>query len=94
MVEPVAETTLNGKCDAMCCVVFGYVCGSRFSNLSKSQPIEMLEPVADTTLNGKCDAMCCVVFGYVCGSRFTNLPKSQSIEMVEPVAGICTKREG
>ena len=40
------EFALNGKCDASCCAVFGYVCGFRFSNLAKSCPIEMVEPVA------------------------------------------------
>ena len=30
------EFALNGKGDADCCAVFGDVCGSRFSNLTKS----------------------------------------------------------
>ena len=72
MVQPVADTTLNRECDAMCYALFGIVCGSKFSNLARSWSIEMIEPAAGTTLNGECDAMCCAVFGGVCGSKFNN----------------------
>ena len=46
MVGPVPETAQDDKEDTIYFVMFGHVCGSKFSNLARSWSIEMVEPVA------------------------------------------------
>jgi len=46
MIAPVSEAAQQGQQDAICCVLFGHVCESKFSNFVRFCLFGMVQPLA------------------------------------------------
>ena len=65
--------------------MFELVCSSKFSNFSKSWPIQLVGPVPETVQDSNQGAICFGMFELVCRSKFSNFAKSWPNQLVGPV---------